>query len=72
MSEESCTMTPDDRYTLTPWQCLYGVLNDYGISVSNITATIGEHLVNDFMNEMVKCGHIMTMPRENSDGNEIR
>lgn len=48
----------DGTYTLTPWGCLLNVLIDYGINVSHISGRIGEHIVGDFMDLMVKCGYV--------------
>lgn len=49
----------EERWILTPWGCLYTILNNYGVDVSNITRTIGTHLVEDFMGLMVKQGHVI-------------
>ena len=51
-------MSEEEKYILTPWGCLWGVLNDYGIDLSNITPAIGEHMVEDFMTAMVKAGYL--------------
>ena len=48
----------DEKYILTPWGCLCGVLIDYGINVSHISGRVGEHIVDDFIGAMVKCGYI--------------
>ena len=48
----------DEKYMLTPWGCLCGVLIDYGINVSYISGRVGEHIVDDFMDSMVKCGYV--------------
>lgn len=56
----------DEKYMLTPWGCLFGVLIDYGINVSHISGRIGEHIVDDFMDAMVKCGYI-----EKVENNEV-
>lgn len=45
-------------FALTPWGCLSAVLDDYGIPTGNITATIGKHMVEDFMDLMCKAGHV--------------
>lgn len=54
MTEEST----NEKYVLTPWGCLYATLIDYGVDVSHITGTIGGHLVDDFMDAMVKAGYL--------------
>lgn len=48
----------EEEYTLTPWGCLMAVLHDYGVDVDFITARIGEHMVNDFMDLLVKRGYL--------------
>ena len=45
-------------YVLSEWGCLSSVLTDYGIDVSRVTGKIGEHIVEDFMELMCKCGYI--------------
>ncbi len=40
------------------WGCLYHVLIDYGVNVSYISGRVGEHIVDDFMDAMVKCGYV--------------
>ncbi len=47
------------HYTLTPWGCLSTILNDYGIDFSHIHGRCGEHIVEDFMDLMVKCGYVI-------------
>lgn len=51
-------MSKEEIYVLTPWGCLMGVLMDYGIDISHITPKMGEHMVNDFLESMVKAGYI--------------
>lgn len=46
----------DETYALSPWGCLYAVLKDYGVDTSGITPQIGKHMVDDFMELMVKNG----------------
>lgn len=48
----------DDMFHLTPWGCLSAILEDYGIGTSDIMPKVGEHMVNDFMELMVKQGHV--------------
>ncbi len=48
----------EEVYKLTPWGCMSIVLEDYGIPCDHITGTIGNHLVEDFMDMMVKQGHV--------------
>ena len=55
MSEES----KEEIYFITPWGCLSSVLDDYNIDTSHITPKMGEHMVEDFMDAMVKSGHVV-------------
>lgn len=55
----------DVKFVLSEWGCLSSVLTDYGVDVSHVTGKIGEHIVEDFMELMVKCGYIGRA--ENSD-----
>ena len=48
----------DVKFVLTEWGCLSSVLIDYGVDISRVTGKIGEHIVEDFMELMVKCGYI--------------
>lgn len=48
----------DVFFTLTPWGCLLLVLRDYGIDVSHISGKVGAHIVEDFMELMIKQGNI--------------
>lgn len=54
----------DETYALTPWGCLYAVLLDYGIDVSHITPKMGEHMVNDFMESMMRAGYVTEKENE--------
>ena len=47
----------DETYSLTPWGCLYSVLQDYGISLG-VSGRVGAQIVEDFMSLMVKQGNI--------------
>lgn len=48
----------EECYTLTEWGCLYCILTDYRIDVSGISGKVGQHIVEDFMDLMCKCGYI--------------
>lgn len=48
----------EQKYTLTPWGCLSAVLDDYGIDVSHISGRTGTHIVEDFMEDMARCGYV--------------
>ena len=54
----------EEVYVLTPWGRLAAVLEDYGIDCSNITARMGKHLVEDFMESMVNGGYVATKEHE--------
>lgn len=54
----------DERYVLTPWGCLYATLREYGIDLSHITGRVGEHIVEDFMETMVRAGHVLKAEEE--------
>ena len=47
-----------EKYCITPWGCLSSVLKDYGIDISHISGTIGTHMVEDFMEMMIKAGYV--------------
>lgn len=47
----------DAEFRLTKGMVLLLTLRDYGIDVSHITPKMAEHLVDDFMNELVKQGY---------------
>lgn len=48
----------EEQYILTEWGCLYAVLTDYGINVDHISGKVGAHIVEDFMDLMVRAGYI--------------
>lgn len=53
----------DEQYRLTPVGCLYAVLKDYAgedgmLNVNKIQGRYGEHIVEDFMDAMVKAGYL--------------
>ena len=52
-----CGTEEDETYRLTSWGCLYCVLRDYGIEL-NISGRVGAMIVEDFLDLMVKQGHI--------------
>lgn len=56
-----CKLEDDDneeKYVLTEWGCLYATLTDYGINVDHIPGRVGAHIVEDFMDLMVRAGYI--------------
>ena len=48
----------NEEYMLTEWGCLSSVLDDYGIDTSHIKGKVGKHIVEDFMDAMVKAGFV--------------
>lgn len=54
----------DEVWRLTPWGCLFAVLNDYNIYCDHITSRMGEHLVDDFMEAMEKHGYLSRVSEE--------
>lgn len=56
----------EEKYRLTPMGCLYAVLLDYVgpdhlLDIRKIQGRVGEHIVEDFMDAMVKTGHLVKM-----------
>ena len=52
-----------EKYVLTPMGCLYAVLLDYVgpdhlLDIRKIQGRVGEHIVEDFMDAMVRAGHV--------------
>ena len=54
----------DEVYRLTPWGIMYDVLQDYGFEPQKLTGRMGEHLVEDFMDGMVRNGYVGKMEDE--------
>ena len=59
----------EDKYRLTPMGCLYAVLLDYVgpdhlLDIRKIQGRVGEHIVEDFMDAMVRAGYL---GRENDE-----
>lgn len=52
------TETNEETCQLTPWGCLSAVLTDYRIDVSGISAKVGAHIVEDFMESMMAQGYV--------------
>lgn len=63
----------EEKYILTPVGCLYAVLKDYAgedgmLNVNKIQGRYGEHIVEDFMDAMVKFGYLGRAEKgENND-----
>lgn len=62
----------EDRYALTPMGCLYAVLLDYVgpdhlLDIRKIQGRVGEHIVDDFMDAMVRFGHVKKAEREEDE-----
>lgn len=52
-----CGIEEDETYSLTPWGCLYSVLQDYGINLG-VSGRVGAQIVEDFMDLMVKQDYV--------------
>lgn len=48
----------EEKYKLTEWGCLSFTLQAYAVDISHITPAMGKHMVEDFMDAMVKAGHV--------------
>lgn len=51
-------------FTLTEWGCLSCVLLDYNIDFSHITPKMGEHMAQDFLELLERCGYIKKINEE--------
>lgn len=65
----------EKTYRLTPMGCLYAVLLDYVgpdhlLDIRKIQGRVGEHIVEDFMDAMVKFGHVVRVEKEESNGSD--
>lgn len=49
----------EERYVLTPWGCLYGTLLEYNIDLDYVSGTVGNHIVEDFMDAMMRAGYVV-------------
>lgn len=49
----------DERYVLTPWGCMTAAAADYNIDLSHMTAKMGQHFVEDFMEYMETAGYLV-------------
>ena len=63
MNQES----EDEVYILSEWGCLYAVLSDYGIDVSDIPGRVGVHIVEDFMSELERVGYLVRGEKNETD-----
>ena len=55
--------TSEEKYRVTPMGCLYAVLLDYVgpdhlLDIRKIQGRVGEHIVEDFMDALVKTGYL--------------
>lgn len=55
--------TSEEKYKPTPMGCLYAVLLDYVgpdhlLDIRKIQGRVGEHIVEDFMDAMVRAGYL--------------
>lgn len=63
--------TSEEKYTLTPMGCLYAVLLDYVgpdhlLDIRKIQGRVGEHIVEDFMDALVRTGYLERTSDEES------
>lgn len=61
--EQALVEEDEERYTLTPWGCLYAVLLDYGIRIrlsdgKEISGKVGEHIMQDLFELICKTGYL--------------
>lgn len=61
----------EEKYTLTPMGCLYAVLLDYVgpdhlLDIRKIQGRVGEHIVEDFMDALVRTGYLERTSDEES------
>lgn len=61
--EQALVEEGEERYTLTPWGCLYAVLLSYGIQISlsdgkEISGKVGEHIMQDLFEILCKTGYL--------------
>lgn len=65
----------EEKFQLTPMGCLYVVLKDYAgedgmLNVNKIQGRYGEHIVDDFMDAMVKAGHVGRAEKGENDDSD--
>ena len=53
----------EEKYRVTPMGCLYAVLLDYVgpdhlLDIRKIQGRVGEHIVEDFMDAMIRTGYL--------------
>lgn len=62
----------EEKLRLTPMGCLYAVLLDYVgpdhlLDIRKIQGRVGEHIVEDFMDAMVKFGYLARAERQEGE-----
>ena len=65
----------EEKNVLTPMGCLYAVLLDYVgpdhlLDLRKIQGRVGEHIVEDFMDAMVKAGHLVRAEKGENDDSD--
>ena len=65
MSEHNENEHEEKTFTLTPYGVLLSVMADYGISVSHITPRMAEHLFEDYMEALMRCGYVERKEQNN-------
>ena len=51
-------MNEEERYRLTTWGCMQAVLTAWNINTDHLTPRMGECMVEDFMEMLVKHGYL--------------
>ena len=67
--DECALEDEEEKYVLTPWGCLYSVLMDHGVDVERIPGRVGVHIVEDFMDAMMRAGYVGKA--EATDGEDL-
>lgn len=70
-AEKTMAKKSEEKYRLTPMGCLYAVLLDYVgpdhlLDIRKIQGRVGEHIVEDFMDALVKTGYLERVNDEES------
>jgi len=48
----------EEKWVLTEWGCMDVTLQEYGFDTSHIPGKVGKHMVEDFMERMVRAGYV--------------
>ena len=50
------------------WECVSGILNDYGINTMNISNRVGAHLISDMLEALISEGYLSLGNKEENNG----